>query len=176
MTAPITIAIVLASTSAAGAGAHIAAWFERAAAPREGVKLDPVRVDAVPGAFAEAIEGADAVVIVTPEYNHSFPGELKVAIDRLRREWYATPVGFVTYGGISGGLRAAEALRVVFGELHAVTIRETISFAYPERAFDAVGAPRDRDAVESALTRFLDVLGWWARALREAQANEPYPA
>lgn len=50
------------------------------------------------------------------------------ASDRLARDpWRAKPVGFVSYGGVSGGLRAVEQLRLVFAELHAVTVRDTVS-------------------------------------------------
>ena len=176
MATPLTIAIVLASTNPDGAGVRIARWFEDRAGTLPDVKVDPIRIDADPALFARVIAGADAVVIITPEYNHSFPGPLKTAIDQLREEWFATPIGFITYGGISGGLRAAEALRVVFGELHTVTIRETISFADARAAFDTDGAPIDRAGTDAAAARFLEVLSWWARVLREATDATPYPA
>lgn len=80
----------------------------------------------VPSAeLADRIGAADAFVVVTPEYNHSYPGPLH-AIDSVGEQWRAKPVGFVSYGGVSGGLRAVEPLRVVFAELHAVTIRERL--------------------------------------------------
>lgn len=87
--------------------------------------------------LAEQIDGADAFVVVTPEYNHSFPAPLKVALDALRTEWQAKPVAFVSYGGASGGIRAVEQLRLVvaallrrarttaFGRRHVVGIGET---------------------------------------------------
>ena len=65
---------------------------------------------------------------MTPEYNHSFPAALKNVIDWHGPQWHVKPVGFVSYGGISGGLRAVEQLRLVFAELHAVGIRDTVSF------------------------------------------------
>jgi len=71
---------------------------------------------------------ADAFVIVTPEYNHGYPAPLKALIDSSGAEWHAKPVAFVSYGGASGGLRAVEQLRLVFAELHAVTIRDSVSF------------------------------------------------
>ena len=67
-----------------------------------------------------ALAAADAFIIITPEYNHSYPASLKVLIDWHFDEWQAKPVAFVSYGGISGGLRAVEHLRQVFAELHAV--------------------------------------------------------
>ena len=57
------------------------------------------------------IAGSDAFVFVIPEYNHSFTAPDKNAIDFLVKEWNFKPVGLVTFGGISGGLRAAQALK-----------------------------------------------------------------
>lgn len=170
------VAVVLASRPTARVGPLVAGWFLDRAAQRPELKLDPVEIaDDDGAAFRDAIAAADAVVIITPEYNHAYPGTLKSAIDGLRQEWFAKPVGFVTYGGISGGLRAAEQLRLVLAELHTVTIRETVSFAHGERAFGPDGHPRDRGGTEKAVTRFLDVLSWWAYALIEARAREPFP-
>jgi NAD(P)H-dependent FMN reductase len=49
--------------------------------------------------FSSRIDAADAFVVVTPEYNHGYPGPLKTAIDSVSREWRAKPLGFVCYGG-----------------------------------------------------------------------------
>jgi NAD(P)H-dependent FMN reductase len=81
------------------------------------------------GSPQAVIERADAVVVVTPEYNHGYPAPLKALIDSTGLQWHAKPVAFVSYGGVSGGLRAVEQLRQVFAELHAVTVRDAVSFA-----------------------------------------------
>jgi len=127
-------------------------------------------------AFAERIDAADGFVIITPEYNHGYPGPLKIAIDAVYPEWIAKPVGFVSYGGYAGGLRSVEQLRQVFGELHAVTIRETVSFTMVWGQFGADGEPTEPVAVNGAATKLLDQLAWWARSLREARVARPYPA
>lgn len=124
--------------------------------------------------FAARIDAADAFVIVTPEYNHSYPGPLKTALDSTGREWQGKAVGFVSYGGMSGGLRAVEPLRVVFAELHAVTIRETVSFHGAWQQFDSDGKPLNQEAVGAAADAMLDQLVWWATALRNARAVHPY--
>ncbi|HSH61725.1 MAG TPA: NAD(P)H-dependent oxidoreductase [Acidimicrobiales bacterium] len=125
-------------------------------------------------AYTKRLDAADAFVVVTPEYNHSFPGPLKTAIDSAHREWAAKPVAMVSYGGVSGGLRAVEQLRLVFADLHAVTIRNTVSFALAHRQFDAEGRPRDPEAVARSATALLDQLTWWGRALRDARVAHPY--
>ena len=90
-------------------------------------------------AFVDRIGGADAFVVVTPEYNHGYPAALKQAIDLPYDEWRAKPVGFVSYGGMAGGLRAVEQLRQVFAELHVVTMRDSVSFHMVGGRFDSDG-------------------------------------
>ncbi len=78
--------------------------------------------------FTERIGNADAFVVVTSEYNHGYPAALKTALDTVKYEWRAKPVGFVAYGGMSGGLRAVEQMRQVVAELHMVSVRESRQF------------------------------------------------
>jgi len=81
---------------------------------------------------------------------------------------------FVSYGGISGGLRAVEQLRLVFGELHAAPIRDGVAFADVWSRFDAEGALLDADRAEQAMATMLAQLHWWASALRKARETVPY--
>jgi NAD(P)H-dependent FMN reductase len=116
----------------------------------------------------------DAFVVVTPEYNHGYPAALKMLIDSVGAEWHAKPVAFVSYGGVSGGLRAVEQLRLVFAELHAVTIRDSVSFASAWEQFEADGRPRQPERARGSMTAMLGRLRWWAIALRDARAAAPY--
>ncbi|WP_377846639.1 NADPH-dependent FMN reductase [Bosea sp. UC22_33] len=117
---------------------------------------------------------ADGFVVVTPEYNRGYPAILKFLIDAVGPEWRGKPVGFVSYGGISGGLRAVEQLRLVFGELHAAPIRDGVAFADVWSRFDAEGALLNADRAEQAMATMLAQLHWWASALRKARAEVPY--
>jgi NAD(P)H-dependent FMN reductase len=117
---------------------------------------------------------ADAFVVLTPEYNHSYPAALKNLIDWHSDEWRAKPVACVSYGGISGGLRAVEHLRQVFAELHAVTVRDTVSFHNAGAHFDDEGRHRDPAAPDAAAKGMLDQLVWWGRTLKEAKEVRPY--
>ncbi|MEU1983410.1 NAD(P)H-dependent oxidoreductase [Nocardia sp. NPDC019395] len=126
-------------------------------------------------ALAGRLAAADAFVVVTPEYNHSLPAALKHLIDWHFTEWQAKPVGFVSYGSRGGGLRAVEQLRPIFAELHAVTVRDSVSFDRHSERFDETGALADPERPQAAATVLLDQLTWWARALREARADRPYP-
>lgn len=174
----VRVAVVVGSTRPGRFAPTVAGWFAEHAAGRNDLEVEVVDLlDVEPGAgFGAAIGRADAVVVVVPEYNHSFPGPLKTAIDSLKPEWAAKPIGFVSYGGISGGLRAVEHLRGVFAELHAVGVRETVSFALAWEQFDGDGRPKDAANVGAAADRMLEQLVWWARALRAGRAANPYAA
>lgn len=172
------LAVVFGSVREGRFVTTVGEWFVRQAERREDVKLDVidlVRPDEGGNGFGERIDAADAVVIVVPEYNHSFPGELKVAIDSLKPQWSAKPIGFVSYGGRGGGLRAVEQLRLVFAELHAVTVRDVVSFHNAWEVFGPDGEPVDADEATRAATALLDQLAWWAPALRRAREDAPYP-
>ncbi|MFC9967828.1 NADPH-dependent FMN reductase [Nocardia ignorata] len=188
--APLRVAVVVGSTREGRFGTTVADWFV-GELRRHGtleVEIVDTRQVALSHAFgavidhpsrAEATEKlsrAEAFVVVTPEYNHSYPGALKNLIDEHHVEWQAKPVGFVSYGGISGGLRAVEHLRPVFAELHAVTIRDTVSFANPWRRFDDAGELADSSDAVTATKSMLKQLTWWGEALRTARAVNPYGA
>jgi len=183
----LNIAIITGSVRRDRLGTVVTSWFARQVAGRAHNAIDTIDLadltfpdDMSPHpdveSFARRVDAADAVVVVTPEYNHSFPAPLKQAIDSIRGEWKAKPVAFVSYGGSAGGLRAVESLRLVFAELHAVTMRDTVSFHNPWGLFDENGRHEaDADALRSA-DRLLTQLDWWAGALHTARAHRPYPA
>jgi NAD(P)H-dependent FMN reductase len=122
----------------------------------------------------QRIGHADGFVIATPEYNRGYTAALKFLIDSVGEEWRGKPVGFVSYGGVSGGLRAVEQLRLVFAELHAMTIRDGVCFANVWSRFDASGQLLDADQSEKAMATMLAQLHWWASALRNARNSVPY--
>lgn len=125
-------------------------------------------------ALKHRIDSAEAFVVVTPEYNHSFPAPLKAVIDAASSEWKAKPVAFVSYGGISGGLRAVEHLRGVFAELHAVGIRDGVSFADVWSRFDETGRLKDPQSAQQAAAKMLAHLSWWAHTLRQGRQMQSY--
>ncbi|WIY01657.1 NAD(P)H-dependent oxidoreductase [Amycolatopsis mongoliensis] len=192
--APVRVAVIVGSVREGRFGPVVAGWLACVAREHGGFEVDVVdlaepdlpmvlpafgatpsaTVVAAVGKVTPRLEAADAFVVVTPEYNHSYPASLKNAIDWHRTEWTAKPVAFVSYGGTSGGLRAVEHLRAVFAELHAVTIRDTVSFHGAHARFGSDGAPTD-DAAAVAAKTMLDQLSWWARSLAEARTVRPYP-
>jgi NAD(P)H-dependent FMN reductase len=72
--------------------------------------------------WSAAVDEADAFLIVAPEYNFAMTAPLKNALDYLSAEWAFKPVGLVTYGGASGGMRAAEMIKVVLTTLRMVPV------------------------------------------------------
>ncbi|MCW7987881.1 NADPH-dependent FMN reductase [Streptomyces sp. SID8375] len=189
------VAVIVGSTRDGRFGPTVAAWVAERIAQRGDMAAEVIDLVGTPAptvfpAFGQPpapgttellaeisprLAAADAMVIVTPEYNHSFPAPLKNVIDWHHTEWHAKPVGFVSYGGLSGGLRAVEQLRVVLAELNAMTVRHTVSFHNYGDKFDAEGRPTD-PAAEGAAKVMLDQLAWWALALAEAKAVRPYAA
>jgi NAD(P)H-dependent FMN reductase len=189
MDRPIRVAIIIGSTREGRFGPTVARWFAEQTAQRDDMVVDlvdlaemdlpaayPKQFGPEVRAYLARLDEADAFVVVTPEYNHSFPAALKQAIDLGKREWQAKPVAFVSYGGMSGGLRAVEHLRQVFAELHAVTMRDTVSFHNYRQQFDPSGQPVDAAGTGAAAKTMLDQLAWWAVALRTARAERPYAA
>jgi NAD(P)H-dependent FMN reductase len=126
--------------------------------------------------FVARIGRADAFVAVTPEYNRSFPASLKQAIDYAYDEWRAKPVGFVSYGCRSDGVYAVEQLRTIFTELHAVTVRDAVSFNLLDGSFADGAPPADEEGAGRAAVTMLDQLVWWGRSLRRARREHPYVA
>jgi NAD(P)H-dependent FMN reductase len=82
-------------------------------------------------AWSARVEAADAFVFVTPEYNHSYSGTLKNALDFLSQEWWRKPVGFVSYGGISAGSRGVVALEPVLVALGLVKTGAAVEISFP---------------------------------------------
>ncbi|MFE0024871.1 NADPH-dependent FMN reductase [Amycolatopsis sp. NPDC059021] len=193
---PVRLAVVVGSVREGRFAPVVADWFAAEAGAHGRFEVDvvdlaepdlPMVLPAFgaapePAVLAEVakvtprLAAADAFVVITPEYNHSYPASLKNAIDWHNAEWHAKPVAFVSYGGMSGGLRAVEHLRGVFAELNAVTIRETVSFHGVHGQFGADGKPKDAEATSVAAKTLLDQLEWWARTLSAGRAARAYPA
>jgi NAD(P)H-dependent FMN reductase len=189
MDSPLRVEIIIGSTREGRFGPTVARWFAGEVGQRADMTVDvidladaglpaayPREFGPAERAFLGRIDAADAFVVVTPEYNHGYPAALKQAIDLPREQWQAKPVAFVSYGGMSGGLRAVEQLRQVFAELHAVTVRDTVSFHNYGRLFDDSGRPTDSAGASAAAKRMLDQLAWWASSLRTARTARPYAA
>jgi NAD(P)H-dependent FMN reductase len=107
--------------------------------------------------WSARIDRADAVVVVTPEYNHGYPAPLKNAIDYLHEEWRDKPVGFVSYGGVAAGTRAVEQLKQVLTTLRTVPVVESVNIPFHIQFIDG-GRVQANEIIEQAADAMLDEL------------------
>lgn len=182
---PLRLEVIIASIRPQRFAPVVGDWFVRTARARSEFDIGvldlldnplPPDLSETPDTeqFRHRLAAADAFVAVTSEYNHGYPASLKTALDSAKHEWRAKPIGFVSYGGLSGGLRAVEQLRQVVAEIHMVSVRESVSFHRARKQFDADGNTGDGAAIDAA-DRMLTQLAWWGNALAAARADNPYP-
>jgi NAD(P)H-dependent FMN reductase len=124
------------------------------------------------GRWRDRVAGLEGFVVVTPEYNHGYPGQLKNALDAVYGPWSHKPVAFVSYGGFAAGARAAEQLRLVAIELRMVPIRDEVNVRLVGYAADERGNPADPIYARKAKAMIDDLL-WWARVTREGRERHP---
>jgi NAD(P)H-dependent FMN reductase len=99
-------------------------------------------------AWSARVEAADAVLFVTPEYNHGSAPALKNAIDYLIEEWAYKPYGLVNYGGVSAGTRAAASLAPTLAMLGMLRARAAVEIGFPgARVSDGAFAATESEAV-----------------------------
>jgi NAD(P)H-dependent FMN reductase len=121
--------------------------------------------------FASTIERCDGLIIVTPEYNHGYPGLLKHALDMCLKEYIHKAVGICgVSAGSFGGARVIESLLPVMRELGLVTIFEDVNFGKIGTLFDERGNLLDENYIRR-VDKFLDELIWMAQVLRHGREN-----
>jgi len=183
------IAIIVGSTRPGRHGGAIGRWVDEVAQHRQDADFDlvdlldfglPLLDEPLPPAmgeppehehtrrWAKTVDSYDGFVLVSPEYNHSVPAALKNALDFLFAEWNDKAVGMVTYGS-AGGVRAAEHLRQIAGELKMADIRAQVMFQFGQD-FDENFRFRPRGFQEQALHAMLDDLVAWSEALRNVRS------
>ncbi|HEX6648189.1 MAG TPA: NAD(P)H-dependent oxidoreductase [Pyrinomonadaceae bacterium] len=123
--------------------------------------------------WRDAIVAADGLVIVTPEYNHGYPGSLKAVLDLLLREYIHKSVAFVgVSAGPWGGTRVIEAMVPMARELGLAVTFTDLNFPFVQKTFDEQGKLLD-NAFEDRVKGFLDELVWMSRVLKWGRANVP---
>ncbi|GAA3597518.1 NAD(P)H-dependent oxidoreductase [Kineosporia mesophila] len=138
-----------------------------------GDPADPTYSEPLVRAWNQKVKGADAFLVVTPEYNHSIPAVLKNAIDSV---WLSfgfrnKPVAALGYSaGIGGGIRSVEHLAQMFVEAEAVPLRNATIIPFANDAFDEQGQPVD-PLTTASLTITLEDLLWWTSVLEKARAE-----
>jgi NAD(P)H-dependent FMN reductase len=185
-----TLQIIIASTRQGRAGLPVGRWFTERAEAHGGfdVEVADLAELSLPlmdepnhprlrqythehtWEWSARVERADAFVLVTPEYNHSFPAPLKNALDHLHHEWAYKPVGIVSYGGVAAGTRAKEALEPVLSALRMSAVVESVNIPFVAQ-FVEDGQVRANEVMETAADALLDELVRVEAALRPLRAG-----
>ncbi|HZR22338.1 MAG TPA: NAD(P)H-dependent oxidoreductase [Vicinamibacterales bacterium] len=122
--------------------------------------------------WSERVSRADAFVFVTPEYNYSPPPSLINALDYLAHEWAYKPVGFVSYGGVSGGTRSVQMSKLQVTALKMMPIPEAVSLPFFTKMFAADGTFAPDETQHKAAHVMLDELRRWTDALRPLRGEK----
>jgi NAD(P)H-dependent FMN reductase len=182
---PLFIPIILGTSRRGRQSENVARFVFEQTKKRSGVETELIDVCTLPmklddageqmkdPKFSATINRCDGLIIVTPEYNHGYPGLLKHALDMNLDEYIHKAVGTCgVSAGPFGGVRAIEALLPVMRELGLVTIFWDVNFGNVEKLFDDQGNLLDQSYVRR-LDKFLNELIWMARVLRYGRENIP---
>lgn len=181
-----SLKIIIASTRPGRKGPSIATWIYDKAVKHEGFVTELLDLAEINLPFMDeaehprfqkyhhehtkkwsaVIDAADAFIMVIPEYNYGFTAPLKNAIDFLFREWNTKPVGIVSYGGVSGGTRAAQMLKQVLTALKMMPLPESIPIPFFAKHIDEKGVFMPGEIMDKSADTLLNELEKWAGALK----------
>jgi NAD(P)H-dependent FMN reductase len=116
--------------------------------------------------WAASVNAADAYVFVTPEYNYGPPPSLLNALDYVYKEWNYKPAGIVSYGGVSGGIRAAQMEKLTLTTLKMMPMFEAVTVQNVFSHFDDNENFLPSDHHRNSGISLLDELYKWAQALK----------
>ena len=182
-TRPLFLPVILGTARQGRESEHPAHFVFELVKKRAGVETELIDVRTLPmrlddageqmkdPKFALTIERCDGLILVTPEYNHGYPGLLKHALDMNLKEYIHKAVGICgVSAGPFGGARVIEQLVPVMRELGLVIIFEDVNFGKVGTLFDERGNLLDENFVRRVDT-FLNELIWMARVLRHGREN-----
>lgn len=117
--------------------------------------------------WSASVEQADAYAFVTPEYNYGPPPSFVNALNYLYKEWNYKPCGFVSYGGVSGGMRAVQLEKQLVTTLKMMPMVEGVAIPMVATLMDESRRHfKANDLVENSAQTMLDELYRWAQALK----------
>lgn len=122
--------------------------------------------------WSRQIDAADAFVFIIPEYNYFMPPTLSNAIDFLYKEWNYKPVGLVSYGGISGGVRSAQASKLQITTVKMMPLSEAVSIPFFEKHIDESGKFVGYEAANKSAEVLLHELLKWTEALKPMRGKK----
>lgn len=187
---PLRLNVIVASTRPGRVGRAVADWFHGIA--REDGTFDAQLVDLADfdlpvynepkhprlqeyehehtRRWSESVAAADAFALVTPEYNYSPTPALVNALDYVYNEWNYKPAAFVSYGGISGGMRAVQTTKLTLTTLKMVPIMEAVTIPNVSGHMED-GAFVPADVHTKSAGTLLKELHRWAEALKPMRAG-----
>lgn len=183
----LSLQVIVASTRQERKGPLVAAWFMKQVAVHAGYRVEQIDLATVnlpmldeprhprfrqyehehTKAWSATIDRADCFVFVTPEYNFSAPPALLNALDYLSQEWAYKPVGFVSYGGVSGGTRSVQMLKQTATALKMMPMMEMVAIPFFTQYINKETGIFDPGSVQDGPAQgLLKELARWARALK----------
>lgn len=182
--------VITVSTRPGRVGPSVAAWFGKFAASHGGFEVQSVDLAdfELPvydepehprlqkyqhehtKKWSSIVANADAFVFVLPEYNFGPPPSFVNAIDYLSREWHYKPAGFVSYGGMSGGVRAVQGAKLLLTTMKVVPMLEAVTIPNFAQHISADKQFVATTVHEEAATTMLNEMIRWARALAPLRA------
>lgn len=181
----LNLKIIIASTRPGRVGPTVAAWIRDVAEAHDAFNVELVDLAdvALPfldeashpakqayehehtKAWSKIVGEADAFVFVTPEYDFFPPASVVNAIQVLLLEWKYKPAGVVSYGGVSGGLRSAQELRQLIGNVGMVALPQVVPVPFFPKHIEE-GTFTANEPMQQGAKGMLDELAKWAEALR----------
>jgi NAD(P)H-dependent FMN reductase len=184
MMKPLNIPVILGTTRRGRLSVHVARFVTNELSKRPGVLTELIDIAEMPlpidgagdeikdPAFSQKMENADGIVIVAPEYNHSFPGLLKHVLDTCLEEYIHKAAGIVgVASGPFGGTRVVQSLLPALREMGLMNIFTDLNFSKVGEAFDENGKLKDEEAWARRAANFLDELIWMSTVLRYGREN-----
>ncbi|MEO8622661.1 MAG: NAD(P)H-dependent oxidoreductase [bacterium] len=189
----LALQVIIASTREGRLGGAVGAWFLECATRH--AKFDVELVDLATvnlplldepnhprfqkyvhehtKAWSALVDRADAYVIVTPEYDFSAPASLVNALQYLVAEWAYKPVGFASYGGVSGGTRGVQMTKQLVTALKMMPMSEAVAIPFFAQHIDkATGIFSPGEVQDKAAVVMLDELLKWAIALKPMRTTQ----
>lgn len=115
--------------------------------------------------WSAMIDAMDAYVFVTPEYDYGPPASLINALQFLYKEWGYKAAAFVSYGGVSGGTRSVNGLRIVLSALQMVPLASAVHIPFVTKLVEE-GVFHPTEGLEGSAIGVLDELLKWSTAVR----------
>lgn len=116
-------------------------------------------------AWSASVADADAYIFVTPEYNYCPPPSLTNALNYIYKEWNYKPCGFVSYGGVSGGLRAVQAAKLQVTTLKMMPMMEGVMIPMVDKQINGSGLFQSNELIDDSARILIAELHRWTIAL-----------